>query len=157
MIETFDTYTGQSKLFYILRGGIVLAILSFILLQYYPNYQVVFKVLTVCGIVAFVISITGTFYVKNGEMIVSDKSITINSIPFLLKDVSNIRLQDDDYLGSRKASNGTDNKIKITTNSDQVYNYRFVIKSKDSRDKLREILKKWNNEGCEVVIGYYYS
>lgn len=88
-------------------------------------------------------------YVVDGELILSSEKITIKSKTMDLKTARKIEISANDYRGAR-TSDGSGNWVEITNADNEVTRCRFVIKSKEQKDKLGAILKQWELDGVNI-------
>lgn len=66
-----------------------------------------------------------------------------------LKTARKIEISANDYRGAR-TSDGSGNWVEITNADNEVTRCRFVIKSKEQKDKLGAILKQWELDGVNI-------
>lgn len=160
MTEKFDTYTQKTKLYYILQVITILTILSILGakitdLQLPLGYKPLLITLVILGLITIVINLLLTstnfvkMYKKDGELIVTTESVTINEKTILLKDIRKIEVNANDYKGAR-SSDGSGNRIYITFD-DKIITSRFVISSKDQQNNLSKILTQWKLAGIEII------
>ncbi|HVW13675.1 MAG TPA: hypothetical protein VHB54_07640 [Mucilaginibacter sp.] len=158
--EVFDTYKRKTKLYYILQiislltiGGLVLGKIEDIQIPH--AYYTLFIALLAFGLLTTFVNLilTGTnlvkMYRKDGEISISTNAIGIDSLDIPLSDIKEIEISANDYRGAR-TSDGSGNHIEIVDNSNKRYLFRFVIESKDQRNKLNEILDHLKSKGIRI-------
>jgi hypothetical protein len=161
-VEKFDIYTKKTTLYYILQIVSMLTIISLIVAKiidlkvpqkYYP-YLIALLVLGLTTIIINMV-LSGTnlvkMYKKDGEITISSNAIMINSMIIQLNNIQKIEINANDYKGA-KSSDGSGNRIQILDKSNKTFLLRFVISSKDQRNKLREIMEDINSKGIRVIL-----
>jgi hypothetical protein len=94
-------------------------------------------------------------YIKDGELEMTDKEIVLNSNVYNAMDLDKVEMKVIGYrgqAGSRGGKDGTGNKIKIFTKSNDILEKAFVINTSVDLDNLKEILKNWKTAGLKVKI-----
>jgi len=164
MQETFEIYDKRTILYKVLN----LVVLCFLLFVFtcitVPN--VIAKapqgLMVVLFLTGMVITIGGMFiggssiktYVSDGDLTLTDKSITINEDKYLLADLSLVETKAGGYKGRGSRGglgDGTGNKITIKTNAGDIIEKKFVVTSQQQRDNLAEILKYWRRTGFKII------
>jgi hypothetical protein len=159
-VEVFDTYKRKTRLYYILQiisfltvGALVICKIENVQIPH--EYYTPVIVLLVFGLVTTFTNVilTGTSFVnmyeKDGEMSISTNEIVVNALKFSSGNIKEIEISANDYKGAR-ASDGSGNRLSIIDNFNKRYSIRFVIKSKDQRNKLNEVLDQLKSKGIKI-------
>jgi len=160
MSEVFNTYSRRPTIYYIFN---VVMLLPFILLfigwkvdlkassKYYPYFIALFVSALVATVIGMILPATKLvrMYIIDGELILSSEAITIKSQVIALKTVRKIEIRASDYKGAR-TSDGSGNRIEVANSDSEIVRCRFVIKSKEQKDKLDSILKQWESNGVNI-------
>jgi hypothetical protein len=119
--------------------------------KYYPYFIALFVLSMIASIVGIALPALGKMYIVDGQLVLSPESIIIRSTDIALNDIKKIEIKAYSYVGSRSID-GSGNTIVITNNVDEIVGCRFVIKSKDQRERLYLIIQQWASGGTEVNL-----
>ena len=162
MIETFDTYSRRPPIHYFFTIAFYSTLALFLIawqidLKASSKYYLYFIALLVSGIIANIIGMIlpatnlAKMYIVDGQLVLSPESIIIQSTSIALKDIKKIDIKAYSYVGSRSID-GSGNTIVLTNNVNEILGCRFVIKSKDQRERLYLIIQQWASRGIEVSL-----
>ncbi len=162
MSEVFDTYSRKPTIYYIFSRIILLPLILLFIgwwidlkisSEYYP-YFISLLVLGLIGtIVGIILPATNLvkMYIVDGQLILSPESVIVRSTILSSKNIKKIEIKAYSYVGSRSID-GSGNTIEITTKSNEIVGCRFVIKSKDQREKLYLIIQQWASDSIDVNL-----
>ena len=164
MEETFETYQKRTK-FYTVISCIVVAFFVFVftcilapkLISNTPQ-----PLMVILFLLGFAVTITSMFlgnlsiktYISDGQLMMRDVSISINENTYPLTELLSVEVNAGSYKGRGTRgglSDGTGNKIMITTKALEKIETKFVVSSKVQRDDLTEILKFWKAQGFKII------
>ena len=160
MTEVFEIYSKRPSIYYILNAISILT-LGFLFvawqrdLKIQPTYRSFVLILVSLGLVTIVFNMILTasnlvkMYTIDGSLTLSEDEVNIKSIKIAIKDLKKIEIRGNDYKGVR-TSDGSGNWMEATYSDNKTIRCRFVIKSKEQRNNLRSILKRWNDAGVNI-------
>lgn len=164
MQETFEVYSKRTQSYKAVSCVVIFFFCFILMCIFFP--QVISKApqtLMVClFLVGLSITIGSMFmgvssmkaYKSDGQLILTNSSISINEIKFELADLSFIETTASQFkgLGTRGGfSDGSGNKIVVVTNDNVNIENKFVINSKIQKDNLTLILKSWKKQGFKII------
>ena len=119
--------------------------------SYEPYFIALFVVALLVTVAGMILPATGLIkmYEKQGEMILTQDSVTINGETLNIDEIKKIDVTAKDYKGAR-SSDGSGNSIEIWTKDNRDLNFRFVVNSKQQLEDLKQVLKDYNKNGVEV-------
>ena len=164
MNETFDTYTQRTLLYKILSASIV-CFMAFIFtciffsdsiskIPYQPLIVIFFLLGLLVTIGSMLLLPSIKTYKKDGQLIITDSTISISDHTYFLTELVTIEINAGDFMGKGThggLSDGSGNRIMIATKDQGVIKIRFVVNSKEQKEKLTQIMKRWKSEGFKII------
>jgi hypothetical protein len=93
-------------------------------------------------------------YKKDGQIIITDSMISISDHTYFLTELITIEINAGDFTGKGTRgglSDGSGNRIMIVTKDQGVIKIKFVVNSKNQKEKLTQIMKHWKSGGFRII------
>ena len=94
-------------------------------------------------------------YIKDGELELGSDKFRLDAKTYNFNILNKVEFKVIGYRGqsgSRSGKDGTGNKIKIHEKSNQIVEKRFVIKTEEQLENLKDILIQWKQTGFNVKV-----
>lgn len=164
MNDTFDTYTQRTLLYKILSVSIVcfMAFISTCIffsdsISKIPHQSLI----VVFFLLGLLVTIGSMFllpslktYKKDRQLIITDSTITISDHTYFLTELVTAEINAGDFKGKGTRgglSDGSGNTIVITTVDQRIKKAKFVVNSKEQKEKLTQIMKHRKFEGFKII------
>lgn len=164
MKEVFDTYKKRTILYKIISSIVVVFIIFLFACIFFSNsmsdfpYQSLLVILFLTGFLAtvssmFLFPLIKT-YKRDGQLIITDSAITIFDHTYSLIELTSAEINSGDYNGRGTRgglSDGSGNKITVTTKDYVLIKTKFVVRSKEQKGNMTQIMKSWKSNGFKII------
>ncbi len=165
MTVIFDVFTKKTRLYYTAE---IVSILTLLLIawggifnpQFNPVFDTIIEVFLIIGsltMVSFIIIATSGWvrvYIKDGELILTDGYMFIDSTKISLNETTAINLKVATTYRKR-LGNLISNRIEVVDKNQKIYKNRFVINSSDHGEELERLLDQWRTNGVAFNLRYH--